>query len=147
MANDGLSSAKRARNDEFYTQFQDVEKEMDAYLEFNPDVFRGKTILLPCDDPEWSNFTKYFAQKFESLGIKKLVSTSFAADSKPSDIPYQPTLFEIESPEFDEVKTKANGKIFTLSRDKTGDGVINVDDLEWTYLKGDGDFRSDEIKK
>jgi hypothetical protein len=120
---------------------------MDAYLEFNPDVFRGKTILLPCDDPEWSNFTKFFAQKFETLGIKKLISTSYAPDSKPIEISYQPTLFETESPIFDEVKTKSNGKIFTLTKDSTGDGVINVNDLEWEYLEGDGDFRSDEIKK
>ena len=145
--NDNLKSAKKAQSDEFYTQYQDIEKEMEAYLEFNSDVFRGKTILLPCDDPEWSNFTKFFAQRFAALGIKKLISTSYAADSKPSEIPYQPTLFEIESPEFDEVKTKSNGKIFTLTEDKTGDGVINVNDLEWTYLKGDGDFRSEEIRK
>lgn len=146
MANKTLASAKKAKNDEFYTQFADIEKEMNAYLEFNPDVFRDKTILLPCDDPEWSNFTKYFAQKFEELGLKKLISTSYAPNSKPKDIPYQPTLFEIESPSFDEEKTQSNGKIFTLTRDMTGDKVINVEDLEWTYLEGDGDFRSDEIK-
>jgi hypothetical protein len=114
-------------------------------LEFNPDVFRDKTILLPCDDPEWSNFTKYFAQKFEDLGLKKLISTSYAPNSKPKDIPYQPTLFEVDDPKFDEDKTYANGKIFTLTSDTTGDKVINVDDLEWSYLEGDGDFRSDEI--
>lgn len=146
MANKTLASAKKAKNDEFYTQFADIEKEMNAYLEFNPDVFRDKTIFLPCDDPEWSNFTKYFAQKFEELGLKKLISTSYAPNSKPTNIPYQPTLFEIESPSFDEEKTQSNGKIFTLTRDMTGDKVINVEDLEWTYLEGDGDFRSDEIK-
>jgi len=146
LANESLSSAKRARNDEFYTQFHDIELEMDAYIEFNPEVFKDKTILLPCDDPEWSNFTKYFSQKFEKLGLKKLVSTSYAPESKPEGIPYQPTLFELQSPDFDEKKTQSNGKIYTLTRDKSGDGVINVDDLEWAYLKGDGDFRSDEIK-
>ena len=56
------------------------ENEMQAYLEYNPNVFRGKTILLPCDDPDWSNFTKYFAERFEQLGLKKLISTSCAAD-------------------------------------------------------------------
>jgi hypothetical protein len=145
MANDFLGEAKSAKNDEFYTQYADIEKEMNAYLEFNPDVFRNKTVLLPCDDPEWSNFTKYFAQRFQDLGLKKLISTSYAPNSKPKDIPYQPTLFEIDSPEFDEEKTYENGKIFTLTRDTTGDDAINVDDLEWTYLDGDGDFRSDEI--
>ena len=146
MANENLGNAKREKNDEFYTQYADIEKEMNAYLEFNPDVFRNKTVLLPCDDPEWSNFTKYFAQRFQDLGLKKLISTSYAPKSKPKDIPYQPTLFEMVSPEFDEEKTYENGKIFTLTRDMTGDDAINVDDLEWSYLEGDGDFRSDEIK-
>ena len=145
MANENLGNAKKAKNDEFYTQFHDIEKEMNAYLEYNPKAFEGKMLLLPCDDPEWSNFTKYFAQKFEGLGLRKLVSTSYAPNSKPKDLNYQPTLFEFESPDFDEEKTQANGKIFSLTRDKTGDGVVNVDDLEWRYLDGDGDFRSDEI--
>jgi hypothetical protein len=145
MDKENLRQARSAKNDEFYTQYADIEKEMNAYLEFNPDVFKNKTVLLPCDDPEWSNFTKYFAQRFQDLGLKKLISTSYAPNSKPKDIPYQPTLFEIDSPEFDEEKTYENGKIFTLTRDMTGDDAINVDDLEWSYLEGDGDFRSDEI--
>ena len=147
MANSNLSKAKNAKNDEFYTQYQDIEKEMNAYLEFNPDVFRNKTILLPCDDPEWSNFTKFFAQNFERFGLKKLISTSYAPESKLYKNNYQPTLFETNNPQFDEKKTIKNGKIFTLDRDKTGDGKIDVNDLEWTYLKGDGDFKSAEIKK
>lgn len=146
VANESLGIAKKAKNDEFYTQYHDIEKEMNAYIEYDADVFRGKTILLPCDDPEWSNFTKYFAQRFATLGIKKLISTSYAPDSKPKDIAYQPTLFETGSPEFNEEKTRANGKIFTLTQDTTGDNVINVDDLQWSYLEGDGDFRSEEIK-
>lgn len=146
VANENLGDAKKAKFDEFYTVYSDIEKEMNAYLEYNPEVFKNKTVLLPCDDPEWSNFTKYFAQKFETLGLKKLISTSYAPNSKPLDIPYQPTLFELDSPVFDEEKTQANGKIFTLTKDKTGDKVINVEDLEWSYLDGDGDFRSDEIK-
>ena len=147
MANDNFNRAKSAKNDEFYTQFHDIEKEMNAYLDFNENAFRDKTVLLPCDDPEWSNFTKYFAQNFERLGLKKLISTSFAPDSKADAIPYQPTLFEIESPAYDAEKTQTKGKIFTLSHDKTGDNVINVDDLEWSYLEGGGDFRSKEITK
>jgi hypothetical protein len=147
MANDGLADAKKAKNDEFYTQFKDIEKEMNAYVEFNEDVFRNKTVLLPCDDPEWSNFTKYFAQNFETLGLKKLISTSYAPNSKPADIPKQPTLFELESPQFDKNKAAENGKIFTLSRDTSGDNRIDVEDLEWEYLEGDGDFQSEEIRK
>ena len=146
VANESLVAAKKRKNDEFYTQFQDIEREMNAYLDYDPNVFRDKIILLPCDDPEWSNFTKYFAQNFQKLGLKKLTSTSFAPNSKPAEIPYQPTLFEMESQQFDEIKTQENGKIFTLERDTNGDSVINVEDLEWSYLVGSGDFRSDEIK-
>jgi len=142
-----LTAAKKSKNDEFFTQYVDIEKEMNAYLEFNPDSFRGKTVLLPCDDPEWSNFTKYFAQNFERFGIKKLISTSYAADSKQYEMTYKPTSFESNGKQFDLEKTIKRGKIFTLERDKTGDGRINIEDLEWDYLEGDGDFRSSEIKE
>jgi hypothetical protein len=145
VANQNLGDAKKAKNDEFYTQFHDIEKEINAYLEYDESVFKGRTVLLPCDDPEWSNFTKYFAQNFERLGLKKLISTSYAPNSKPTALNLQPTLFEIESPQFDETKSATNGKIFTLTKDTTGDSVINVDDLEWRYLEGDGDFRGHEV--
>lgn len=147
MANSNLSNAKNAKNDEFYTQYHDIEREVQAYMEYNPDVFKGKTILLPCDDPEWSNFTKYFAQNFDRFGLKKLISTSYAVNSKKYKSDYQPTLFETNNPQFDNDKTVNNGKIFILEHDKTGDGKIDVDDLEWHYLEKDGDFRSDEIIK
>jgi hypothetical protein len=147
MANNNLANAKKAKNDEFYTQYHDIEKEIAAYIEYNSNVFRGKTLLLPCDDPEWSNFTKFFAQNFQRFGLKKLISTSYAADSKNFKSSYQATLFETKNPQYDKNKTTKNGKIFTLTRDKTGDGKVDVDDLEWHYLKGDGDFESDEIKK
>lgn len=146
MSNEALVAAKKNKNDEFYTQYQDIEKEMSAYLNFDSEVFKDKTVLLPCDDPEWSNFTKFFAQNFQTFGIKKLISTSYAPDSKPADIPYQPTLFEVKSVDFDEIKTRSNGKIYVLERDVNGDSKIDVEDLEWTYLNGDGDFQSDEIK-
>ena len=147
MANKTLTKAKAAKNDEFYTQFYDIETEMEAYLDYNRDVFRGRTVLLPCDDPEWSNFTRYFAQNFETLGLKKLISTSFAPESKTYKCGYQLSLFETESPKFDKDKTKTHGKIFVLTEDTTGDGVINLDDLQWDYLNGDGDFRSEEVTK
>ncbi len=147
MANANLTNAKRAKNDEFYTQYSDIEKEINAYIEYNKDVFKGKIILLPCDDPEWSNFTKFFAQNFESLGLKKLISTSYAADSKTYKSDYQPTPFEKGDKKFNKSKTAKHGKIFTLTHDKTGDGKIDVDDLDWEYMDGDGDFRSDEVKK
>ena len=147
MPNDHLSDAKKAKFDEFYTQYHDIEKEISAYIEYDPDVFRDKVILLPCDDPEWSNFTKYFAQNFDKFGMKKLISTSYAFESKIYKSVYQPTLFETRDPQFDKDKTTRNGKIFILDRDKTGNGRVDVEDLEWHYLEGDGDFRSSEIKK
>lgn len=97
MANSTLSNAKAAKKDEFYTMFYDIETEMEAYLDYNPNVFRGKTVLLPCDDPEWSNFTKYFAQNFKDLGLKKLISTSYAPESMTYKNGIQLSLFETQS--------------------------------------------------
>lgn len=140
--NASLGAAKTAKNDEFYTQYSDIEAEMNAYVEYDPDVFRGKTILLPCDDPEWSNFTKYFAANFERFGLKKLISTSYAKGAGNHQI----TMFEMLSPLYDETKHEAHGKLFTLSRDKDGSGSIDTDDIEFSgYLEGDGDFRSEEV--
>ena len=120
MSNTNLNKAKRAKNDEFYTQLKDIEKEMQAYLDYDPDVFRGKTILLPCDDPTWSNFTKYFAEQFETLGLKKLISTSYAADG-------------------------GNGKVFVLDGENelqweylTGDGDFRS--AEVTALRDEADI-------
>ena len=161
MANKNLSNAKNAKNDEFYTQLNDIQAEVNAYIDYDPDVFRGKTILLPCDDPEWSNFTRFFAQNFERFGLKKLISTSYAAASKnisaaksakgtkgKKDVSwYQPSLFEQESPQYDEKKTAVKGKIFVLDHDTNANGKIDFEDLEWEYLEGDGDFRSEEVCK
>ena len=145
MANTNLANAKTAKNDEFYTQYQDIQKEINAYLEYDPNVFRGKTVLLPCDDPEWSNFTKFFAQNFEAFGLRKLISTSYAVESKKIK-DWEPTLFETESPYYDADKSRTNGKIFVLDEDINSDGRFNINDLHWKYLEGDGDFRSDEVK-
>ena len=132
--NSNLAAAKLAKNDEFYTQWADIEREMNAYVEYDPHVFRDKVILLPCDDPEWSNFAKFFALHFVDYGIKKLISTSYAPDSNknPAALAYQPTLFELSDPQFDATKTRVNGKKFTLEpHDINKDGVINIDDLQW----------------
>lgn len=141
-----LNAAKAGKNDEFYTQWVDIEREMNAYLEFDPDVFRDKIVLLPCDDPEWSNFTKFFALHFIDFGLKKLISTSYAPDCNPALFSYEPTLFELDDPKFDATKTHTNGKKFVLEpKDINGDGKVNIDDLQWEYLDGDGDFRSAEV--
>jgi len=145
--NSNLGAAKTAKNDEFYTQYEDIEREMNAYLEYDENVFRGKTILLPCDDPEWSNFTKYFAQNFERFGLKKLISTSFAVESKNLDLDWQPTLFETENPNYDLDKTRTHGKVFILDGDTNGSGRVDVEDLRWEYLEGTGDFRSEEVTR
>lgn len=151
--NDTLRKADKNQNDEFYTQYEDIQREINAYLEYNPNVFRDKVVLLPCDDPEWSNFTRFFAQNFETLGLKKLISTSYATDSKNKNLIEQLSIFDFitdfekKSPQYDEGKTSAHGKIFILEKDTNNSGKIDIDDLEWKYLEGDGDFRSDEIKK
>lgn len=144
--NSNLGAAKAAKNDEFYTQYTYIQNEVNAYLDYNPDVFRDKTILLPCDDPEWSNFTKFFAQNFERFGLKKLISTSYAVESKIVKTCYSPTLFEKNSPNFDELCTRIKGKKFILERDTNENGRIDIEDLQWEYMLGDGDFKSDEVK-
>lgn len=149
--NGGLAAAKKNKNDEFYTLYADIQKEINAYLEYNPDTFRDKVVLLPCDDPEWSNFTRFFAQNFENFGLKKLISTSYATESKSVSSGQQFSIFDFitdferNSPEYDEMITSARGKIFTLTRNENK--KIDIDDLEWHYLNGDGDFRSEEVTK
>jgi len=151
MANNAnLRKADRIEFDEYYTQYNYIQREINAYLEFDPNTFNGKTILLPCDDPEWSNYTKFFAQNFETLGLKKLISTSYAKDSKITkynEAYHQITMFELESPNYDELKSDSHGKIFLLERDANDYDKIDINDLEWEYLEGDGDFRSDEVMK
>ena len=127
--NANMGAAKAAKNDEFYTQWSDIENEMQAYLEYNADVFRGKTVLLPCDDPGASNFTKYFALNFEKFGLEKLISTSCAPRFTPAN--------------------EKLGRVYVLERGDAvkEDGRLDKEDLKWDYLEGDGDFRSDEVTK
>lgn len=140
--NENLNAAAKAKNDEFYTQYDDIQKEINCY---DKNLFRDKIILLPCDDPEWSNFTRFFAANFEFFGLKKLISTSYAVNSKKIKFPVQPTLWEAASPQFNAEITNARGKIFILDRSENS-GRIDFDNLRWNYLDGDGDFRSAEVK-
>lgn len=143
-----MGNARKAKNDEFYTGWAEIEQEMNAYLDFNPDTFRGKTVLLPCDDPEWSNFTKYFSLRFMDLGVHKLISTSYAPKSNMNGLFYSPQQSLFDYPQYDDKKDFELGKKFVLERKNiNGDGKINIDDLEWEYLRGNGDFRSDEVTK
>ncbi len=154
-ANRTLSSAKAAKQDEFYTQYVDIQKEVEAYLEFDLNTFRGKVVYCNCDDPFESNFFKYFAANFNKLGLKKLVTTSY--DGSP--IAGQGTLF----PEYDEgngkrQRPKALAVVVDHVQDEDGDGAANVTDVE-LFLKRNkaarralnaddkypgGDFRSAE---
>ena len=73
MANKSLHAAKDAKNDEFYTRMEDINEEMNHY----ENKFRDKIIFCNCDDPEWSNFWKYFHMNFEYLGLRKLITTHY----------------------------------------------------------------------
>jgi len=105
MANKNLTSAKRAKNDEFYTQYADIQKEIEAYLEYNPDVFRGKVVYCNCDDPYESNFFRYFVLNFKKLGLKRLITTSY----KPS--PIANTQLELFGGEEYPAKRKGRSKV------------------------------------
>ena len=145
--NKNLNSAAKAKNDEFYTQIEDIQRELNCYLEYDKNVFRDKTVLLPCDDPQFSNFTRFFALNFELYGIKKLISTSYAANSKKFNMPVQLSLFERNSPQFDPTIDDLHGRIYTLDNESIKTNPYPPEALQWKYLEGDGDFRSDEVKK
>src|SRR3972149_7887003 len=77
-----LTNARRAKNDEFYTQYGDIQKEIEKYLDYNSDTFRNKVVYCNCDDPFESNFFRYFVLNFNRLGLKRLITTSY----KPSPV-------------------------------------------------------------
>jgi hypothetical protein len=112
--NGNMHKAKAEKNDEFYTQLSDIEKELNYYK----DHFRGKVVYCNCDDPEWSNFFKYFSLNFEFLGLKKLITTHYGSDKKS---------YKLE-----------------ITGDTNGDGKINQFDTVKTELNGNGDFSSPE---
>jgi len=112
--NQSVRKAKSTKQDEFYTQLSDIEKELKHYR----DYFKGKTIFCNCDDPQESNFWKYFELNFTVLGIKRLISTHYETD-KPS-------------------------YMLEINRDENGDGLITSKDIIKTKLKQNGDFRSPE---
>ncbi|MBP7775160.1 MAG: adenine-specific methyltransferase EcoRI family protein [Candidatus Saccharimonas sp.] len=158
MANSNLTSAKKAKNDEFYTQYPDIEKEISAYVMYDPNTFRDKVVYCNCDDPLESNFFAFFALNFKRLGLRRLITTSY----KPS--PIANTLFDL-SPYETMPSIQGREKEFAARFiiDDVGDidknGSFNVQDVytqlkankhnEWKVLQGDanypaGDFRSVE---
>jgi hypothetical protein len=154
MANKNLTNAKKAKNDEFYTQFSDIQKEVESYLEYNPNTFKDKAVYCNCDDPFESNFFRYFVLNFNRLGLKSLITTSY----KPSPVANtQLGLFGDDitlEPLKGRPKITANKFIINEVGDVDGDGSFTLEDIsrqlranknnEWTPLEGDGDFRSDE---
>src|SRR5947209_18974564 len=88
--NESLGKAKAAKQDEFYIQYVDIQKEVEAYLEFDPDTFRSKVVYCNCDDPFESNFFKYFAANFNKLALKKLITTSHDGSPIAGQAPYSP---------------------------------------------------------
>ncbi|MER8422039.1 adenine-specific methyltransferase EcoRI family protein, partial [Mesorhizobium sp. M1329] len=144
-----MSQAKTAKQDEFYTQLNDISNELRHYRE----QLRGKTILCNCDDPYESNFFKYFALNFNALGLQKLIATSYA--KSPIAGAYLP-LLDIEGlkPEGREPYAIEINEV----PDHNGDGATDLVDVEYLLrhdantarpLRGDGqygagDFRSYE---
>lgn len=143
MANKNLNAAKTAKKDEFYTQMSDIERELQHYWQH----FRGKTILCNCDDPYESNFFKYFALRFNQLGLKKLICTCYNGS------PVQGDELMIDWGDFTQEPKKLAYKVeITEVRDMNGDGAVDLSDVQY-LLKNDknvlsilktGDFRSSE---
>lgn len=123
-ANRNFSAAKAAKEDEFYTQLTDIEKELRHYKRH----FRGKVVYCNCDDPRVSNFFHYFSYNFERLGLKKLIATCY----KNQDI----DLFSRNDAE-QAVWLEYDG-------DMNANNIPDRDEIEVRTLKGDGDFRSKE---
>lgn len=143
--NTSLGAAKTAKEDEFYTQLSDIEKEMRYYRRH----FKGKTVLCNCDDPFESNFFKFFVLNFQRLGLKKLIATCYAGSPITGS---QLSLFDVLGG--DERNTgKPYKAVVTTVYDATGDGGVDMLDVvelfksgenELSELEGDGDFRSPE---
>ncbi len=144
MAKENLSAAKSAKKDEFYTQMSDIERELQHYWPH----FRDKVVLCNCDDPYESNFFKYFALRFNQLGLKKLICTCFDGS------PVQGNELLLDFGDFTDGPKKIAYKVeITEVRDLNGDGAVDLTDVQYllkndknaiALLKQHGDFRSAE---
>ncbi len=144
MANKNLNAAKVAKKDEFYTQLSDIERELQHYWQH----FRGKVVLCNCDDPYESNFFKYFALRFNQLGLKKLICTCYNG----SPVTGNELAIHFDGFDDDEPKKIAYKVEITEVKDENGDGAVDLSDVQY-LLKNDknvlailktGDFRSQE---
>jgi hypothetical protein len=147
-----LHAAKKAKQDEFYTQYIDIQKEVEAYLEFNPNTFRDKIVYCNFDDPFESNFFKYFAANFNKLGLKKLITTSY--DGSPIASAQLP-LIEYTEGNGKRQKPKAIAVILDHVKDEDGDGAANIDDVKLFLkrnkaarkaLKDDGEYSGGDFR-
>lgn len=140
---EGLTNAKKNKKDEFYTQLVDIEKEM----KFFKSNFEGKIVYCNCDDPYESNFFKFFALNFNRLKLKKLISVSYTGSPVAGE---EFGLFENQGKEYKITGKRAYKVTLTELKDVTGDGREDLEDVKEIikhrirYLKGDGDFRSEE---
>lgn len=114
MANTNLSNAKKAKNDEFYTQLSDIENELKHYKSH----FAGKVVYCNCDDARESNFFRFFQKKFNDYGLKKLITTSY--------------------------NENGHGSVLVYEGDTNGNGKLDDTEIKVSELKGNGDFRSEE---
>ncbi len=154
MANNSLASAKRAKNDEFYTQYTDIQNEIEAYLDFDPNTFKSKVVYCNCDDPYESNFFRYFVLNFKKLGLKRLITTSYCPS--PVANTQLELLFIPPATSKRKGRPKATANKFIINKvHKIDDkGEFSLKDVatqlkanksnEWAPLEGDGDFRSPE---
>lgn len=144
--NSGLSKAKDAKKDEFYTAYEDIQIEINHY----EDKFKGKTVLCNCDDPFESNFCKFFLRNFNYLGLNRLVCTSYSTSPV---IGQQLSLFDMT----DEPVVQGNGYVMDISEvpmangrgvsDADIDALLKSKKRGVKKLKGNGDYRSDECIK
>ncbi len=150
--NSNLHDSSRNKQDEFYTNLQLIEDELKHYRHH----FRGKRVLCNCDDPWESNFFKYFAMSFNSLGLKSLTATCYAASPfAQMELDLFGEGFKVEAQRHEEGRRKKQPYKIVINEvtDVNGDGRVDLADVEWliknrknvlTKLKGDGDFRSPE---
>ncbi|NDV99637.1 adenine-specific methyltransferase EcoRI family protein [Salipiger sp. PrR002] len=146
----GSTAAREAKKDEFYTQYVDIQKEVEAYLEFDQDTFRNKIVYCNCDDPFESNFFKYFAANFNRLGLRKLIATSYDGSSIAGA---QITFEEYSAGNGEREKPRATCIEIEEVTDLDGNGAIGIDDVKLFLqnnphshrpLDGGGDFRSQD---
>lgn len=123
--NKNLRQAKKAKNDEFYTQHKDINAELQNYKPH----FKGKVVYCNCDDPSVSNFFKWFSENFEHLGLKKLITTCYK--NKERDL-------------FSQHKDLTGAKVLIYEGDKNKNTYVDLEEIGTKELKGDGDFRSEE---